>query len=59
MDGLVGSVTGDRIIKARSEGSIEDAEILGKKLGEELLSRGADKILAEVYGRCVSQIDPP
>jgi hydroxymethylbilane synthase len=59
IDGLVGSVSGDRIIKARSEGRPEDGEILGKKLAEDLLSMGADKILAEVYGRCVSQIDPP
>ncbi len=59
IDGLVGSVSGDRIIKARYEGSPEDAEVLGKKLAEDLLSKGADKILAEVYGRCVSQIDPP
>ncbi len=59
MDGLVGSVSGDRIIRSHSEGRPEDSEVLGKKLAEDLLSRGADKILAEVYGRCVSRIDPP
>ena len=59
MDGLVGSVSGDRIIRSRIEGRPEDAKALGKKLAEDLLSRGADKILAEVYGRCVNQIDPP
>jgi hydroxymethylbilane synthase len=59
MDGLVGSISGDRIVRAHAEGDRKDAETLGTKLAEDLLSRGADKILAEVYGRCVNQIDPP
>ena len=59
MDGLVGSVSGDRIIRSRAEGRPEDAKVIGRKLAEDLLSRGADKILAEVYGRCINQIDPP
>jgi hypothetical protein len=29
----------------------EDAEIIGLMLGESLLAKGADKILAEVYGK--------
>ena len=59
MDGLVGSVTGDRIIKEHLEGNIEDAETIGITLGEKLLSMGADKILAEVYGSEVKPIDGP
>jgi hydroxymethylbilane synthase len=51
MDGLVGSVIGDRIIKGKIEGNIEDAENLGVKLAEDLLSRGAKEILDEVYQR--------
>jgi hydroxymethylbilane synthase len=50
IEGLVGSVSGDRILKSRKEGKPEDAEALGVALAEELLSQGADKILAEVYG---------
>jgi hydroxymethylbilane synthase len=50
IEGLVGSVSGDRILKSRREGKPEDAEALGVALAEELLSQGADKILAEVYG---------
>jgi hydroxymethylbilane synthase len=50
IEGLVGSVSGDRIIKGRREGKAEDAEALGVSLAEELLGKGADKILAEVYG---------
>lgn len=59
MDGLVGSVTGDRIIKEHLEGRSEDADALGIALGEKLLSKGADRILAEVYGREVNPIDAP
>ena len=59
MDGLVGSVTGDRIIKEHLSGNIEDAEAIGITLGEKLLSMGADKILAEVYGSEVRPVDAP
>ena len=59
MDGLVGSVTGDRIIKEHLEGNIEEAETIGITLGEKLLSMGADKILAEVYGSEVRPVDAP
>jgi hydroxymethylbilane synthase len=59
IDGLVGSVSGDRLVRAHFEGRPEEYESLGKRLAEDLLSKGADKILSEVYGRCVSRIDPP
>lgn len=50
MDGLIGSVSGDRIIRGHIEGNPEDAETIGAKLAEDLLSRGAREILDEVYG---------
>jgi hydroxymethylbilane synthase len=53
MDGLVGSVTGDRIIREHGEGNPEDGESTGKMLAEMLLSKGADKILSEVYGSSI------
>jgi hydroxymethylbilane synthase len=59
IDGLVGSVSGDRLVRSHIEGRPEDSEPLGKQLAEDLLSKGADKILTEVYGRCVSRIDLP
>jgi hydroxymethylbilane synthase len=59
IDGLVGSVSGDRLVRSHFEGRSEEYESLGKTLAESLLSKGADKILTEVYGRCVSRIDPP
>jgi hydroxymethylbilane synthase len=57
MDGLVGSISGDRIIKGHIEGKIEDAENLGIKLAEELLSKGAKEILDEVYGRNIPPVN--
>lgn len=51
IDGLVGSVSGDRIIRGRAEGNPEDAEAIGIKLAEDLLSSGAKQILDEVYWR--------
>ena len=49
MDGLVGSIAGDRIIKGYSEGDAEHAESLGTRLAEDVLGRGAKEILDEVY----------
>lgn len=51
MDGLVGSIAGDRIIKAHGEGRPENAESLGIGLAEDILGRGAKEILDEVYKR--------
>jgi hydroxymethylbilane synthase len=51
MDGLVGSIDGKRLVKGHIEGRSEDFESLGVRLAEDLLSRGAKEILAEVYGR--------
>lgn len=63
MDGLVGSITGDRIVKGHCEDSgfpeyfnalpgqslIEKAERVGIALADELLKKGAREILDEVY----------
>jgi hydroxymethylbilane synthase len=57
MDGLVGSITGDRIIKGHIEGDMGQAESLGITLAEDILSRGAKEILDEVYGRYASPVD--
>ncbi len=57
MEGLVGNLAGDIIIKEHLEGLPADADSIGLALAEKLLSRGAKKILDEVYGRCVPGID--
>ena len=51
IDGLVGNIAGDVMIKGSIEGTPDDAEKLGVGLAEDLLSRGAGKILAEVYNQ--------
>ncbi|NIQ02937.1 MAG: hydroxymethylbilane synthase [Nitrospinaceae bacterium] len=48
--GLVGSLDGKQIIRGEQTGSTEDPEELGFQLAGELLEKGADKILKEVYG---------
>ena len=57
MDGLVGSVSGDRIIRSHIEGNPKDAESLGLKLAEDLLSKGAKAILDEVYGKDIRPVN--
>src|SRR5208282_3190753 len=57
IDGLVGSITGDRIVKSRIEGSPDHAEELGLRLAESLLAMGAKEILDEVYSRYLPHID--
>lgn len=49
--GLVGSEDGSEIIRAESNGPAIDCEQLGIKVAEELLSKGAGRILTDVYGR--------
>jgi hydroxymethylbilane synthase len=51
MDGFVGSISGDRIIRDNIDGAAENAERLGIRLAENILSRGAKEILDEIYGR--------
>jgi hydroxymethylbilane synthase len=57
MDGLVGSISGDRIIKGHIEGRPDHAESLGITLAEDILSRGAKEILDEIYDRCIPSIN--
>ena len=57
MQGLVGSISGDKIIKGYSEGEPGHAENLGIALAEEILSKGAKEILDEVYKRCVPSVN--
>ncbi len=47
--GLVGSPDGRRMIRGEMTGSVENARNLGIMLAEELLAKGADNILRELY----------
>ena len=49
--GLVGNPDGSEIIQNEMRGLAVDGEAMGTQLAETLLAAGADKILAEVYGK--------
>ncbi len=47
--GLVGATDGSEILTSEITGTSENAEQLGKSLADQLLEKGADKILRQVY----------
>jgi len=59
IDGLVGTIDGKRILRERVEGPVEEAESLGAKLADILLSKGAKAILDEVYQRTGPVVEIP
>ena len=46
---LVGDIDGSRIIRAEGKNAVENAEVLGVQIAEQLLAQGADKILQPIY----------
>jgi hydroxymethylbilane synthase len=48
--GLVGRPDGSEIVRGQISGPAQDAESLGRELAEDLLSRGARRILDELLG---------
>lgn len=50
LDALVADLTGERLVRASGAGRPEEAAALGLAVAEELLARGADAILSEIYG---------
>jgi len=49
MRGLVGNPDGSVIYRAEADSALDQAEQLGRKLADDLLAQGADKILHELY----------
>ncbi|WP_439240096.1 hydroxymethylbilane synthase [Lonepinella sp. BR2474] len=49
LQALVGALDGSKIIRASGKTAVQNAEILGVQIAEQLLAQGADKILAEIY----------
>ncbi|MDX1453060.1 MAG: hydroxymethylbilane synthase, partial [Oleiphilaceae bacterium] len=47
--GLVGAIDGTQILRAEATGSIDNPEALGRKVAEQLLEQGADKLLAILH----------
>ena len=50
LDGLVVSLDGKRYVRYSLAGSMTEAESIGTTVAEELLARGAQPILQEIYG---------
>lgn len=48
--GLVGAVDGTQVFRVEGRAHRKEGEKLGRKLAEDLLAMGADKVLAEIYG---------
>ncbi len=46
--GFVSSVDGKQMLRETFRGSINNAEAVGRTLADKLISKGADKILAEL-----------
>ena len=46
---LVGALDGSKIIRAEGKSAVENAEVLGVQVGQQLLEQGADKILQAPY----------
>ncbi len=59
IDGLVGTIDGRRILREHLEGRSEEAELLGTKLADILLGKGAKEILDEVYQRTGPVVEIP
>jgi hydroxymethylbilane synthase len=59
IDGLVGTVDGQRLIRHHLQGTIDQSQSLGTELAEILLEKGAKEILEEVYQRLVPMIGSP
>jgi hydroxymethylbilane synthase len=55
LKGFVGDLDGRKLIKGGIEGEMEKAQELGTALAESLLSRGADEILRELYGKEIAR----
>lgn len=51
LEGMVGSIDGKILYRDSEEDKENNVEELGVRLAERLLSKGADKILREVYGK--------
>jgi hydroxymethylbilane synthase len=51
LDGLIASVDGRTLLRERVTGPSSEARTLGVRLAEQLLARGGDLILKEIYGK--------
>lgn len=55
IEGFVGTLDGDKILRSKMRGSKKEAEQLGKNLAEELLNAGAKEILSDIYNPVLTE----
>jgi hydroxymethylbilane synthase len=51
LEAIVADPDGSRVLRESREGNLNDPEKLGNQIGEAMLRRGGEEILAAVYGR--------
>jgi hydroxymethylbilane synthase len=56
IEGLVGRTDGKKLIRHHLEGPVREAEMIGTRLAEILLEKGAGEILEEVYHHAIPTI---
>jgi hydroxymethylbilane synthase len=49
MRGLVGNPDGSVLYRAERSGGLDQAEVIGRLIAEDLLAQGADKILQALF----------
>jgi hydroxymethylbilane synthase len=59
LEAIVADPDGSKLLRESRDGSLNDPEQLGNDVGETLLARGGDEILATVYGRSVAMLSQP
>ena len=48
--GFISDLEGERFLEGNEEGSLQEAEEVGKRLAQRLLREGGEEILKEIYG---------
>jgi len=59
LESIVAAPDGSQLLRDSREGDLDDPAKLGREAGQSLLSRGADKILAMVYGQGHAAVPTP
>ncbi len=59
LEGLVAGLAGRPLLRACHSGPLGEPEALGRQLARQLLDRGADRILAELYAAAPPSASPP
>jgi hydroxymethylbilane synthase len=59
LEAIVADPDGSKLLRESRDGNLNDPEQLGNEVGERLLARGGEEMLAAVYGRSVAMLSQP